>query len=636
MKIPSITSLMSRLWIREVAGYLAALFIFTLILLNRSPNLLRPLSMNVRFGFSWIVPLLFIILFLSFHTPGRQGKLFSLIATLSLFALALAGIWASGHTQSVSVSGLIPLYDAQAYYVDALRLLAGRSILEFSAARPLFTGLLATLLAITGRNLMIALAILTAVNALACYFVTKEIQRTHGSLAAVFLLIFLFLYYRYRTIGTVMSENLGLPLGMLGVALIWRGITNNSYRLVLYGLFIHTMGLNARPGAFFILPLMLLWGSWCLREADKRFSWRFFFLGGGAIGAGFALNLVIMRLIGAPSSVPFSQFSYALYGLASGGNSWSYVFKVHPELFEILEPKKTQTIYKLTFELIRNDPTLLFQGAFHNWSMLLSNSWYNAFSFAGGENYYINILTRWGLYLLCSLGFIKWMRNIADPYTSFITAATVGILISVPFVPPADSYGMRLYAASIIIFGLLPAMGLVFVLENLRITALHKPTIHATDSPAIAWYSTLLIFLLLIGPLIVRGTSYMSRTVATSCQADMNSIVILFSPGSYVNVIREKDFALDWLPVFHRGIFTRNAHSLPDKYLVRWLETIEPSTTLFDTLDYQSNKAVLVTLPTSLLPKYGSTVELCGRWKSDPVLQDYNIFVSDYAKLISD
>ena len=29
----------------------------------------------------------------------------------------------------------------------------------------------------------------------------------------------LFLYYRYRTIGTVMSENLGLPFGILGVAL---------------------------------------------------------------------------------------------------------------------------------------------------------------------------------------------------------------------------------------------------------------------------------------------------------------------------------------------------------------------------------------------------------------------------------
>jgi hypothetical protein len=592
--------------------------------------------MNVRFGFALVVPLLSIILYLSFHLPGWQGKMFNLTATLSLFALALAGVWASGHTQSISISGLIPLYDAQAYYIDALRLLAGRNIMEFSAARPLFTGLLATLLATSGHNLMIALTILTAVNALACYLVTKEIQRTHGSLAAVFLLIFLFLYYRYRTIGTVMSENLGLPFGILGVALIWRGITNSNYRLVLYGLFINTIGLNARPGAFFILPVMLLWGSWCFKGPDKFFSWRFFLMGIGAIGAGFALNLVIMRLIGTPSSVPFSQFSYALYGLASGGNSWSYIFEVHPELVGLLEPEKTRTIYKLTFELIRNHPTYVLQGAVHNWSMLLSNSWYNVFSFAGGENYYVNILTRWGLYLLCFLGLIKWIQNISDPYTSFVTAATVGILISVPFVPPADSYGMRLYAASVIIFGLLPTMGLVFALENLKVTALYKPPAHATDSTIVIWYSALLTFLLMIGPLIVRGTSYVSRSTTTSCQPDMDSIVILFDPGSFVNVIREKDSALDWLPVFHQGIFKRHTHGLTDSYLVKWLETIQPATTLLTTLDYQSNKAALVILPTSILPKYGSTVELCGRWESDPSLQDYNIFISDQVKPISD
>lgn len=635
MKRLNILSLMGRSWIREIAIYLAALLLFTLILLNRSPILLRPLSMHMRFGFGLIVPLSFTILFISFYTSGWPGKLFSLMATLSLFAFALAGVWASGYTQSVSISGLIPLYDAQAYYVDALRLLAGRSITDFSAARPLFSGLLATLLAITNSNLMIALAILTAVNALACYLATKEIQKTHGSLAAVFLLMFLFLYYRHRTIGTVMSENLGFALGVLGVALIWRGITNKSSRLLLYGLFINAIGLNARPGALLILPAILLWGSWSVREPDKRFSWRFFLLGSLTVVAGFVLNLVIMRLIGTASSVPFSQFSFAFYGLASGGNSWSYIFETHPELFALVEPERTWAIYKLTFELIRNDPMLILQGALHNWSMLFSNSWYNVFAFAGGENHSINILARGGLYLLCLLGFIKWMRNIADPYMSFIVVATAGILISVPFVPPADSYGMRLYAASIIIFGLLSAMGLVFVLENLKIQALYKPAVRTIDSPLLLWFSGLLSLLLLAGPLLVKGTSYVSPMRATSCPADRNSVVILFSPGSSVHVIREKDFALDWLPVFHKSIFKRNAHGLTDHHLVQWLETVKPSTTLLNTLDYQSNKAVLVTVPTSMLPEYGSAVELCGRWEKGPSLQNYDIFISEQAEIIS-
>jgi hypothetical protein len=633
MKLFNNTFSTSPFWIREAANYLIALSLFILILSNRSPNVLRPLSMNVRFGFGLIIPLLLIILFAAFHISGWLGKLLSLAATSSLFALGLAGVWASGHTQSVSISGLLPLYDAQSYYVDALRLLAGRSILEFSAARPLYTGVLAALLAVTGRNLMIALASLTAINALACYFASREIQRTHGSLAAVFLLVILFLYYRYRTIGTAMSENLGFPLGVLGVTLIWRGIKDHSDRLVLYGLFINTVALNARPGAFFVLPAMLLWGSWYFRESGKRLSWRFSILGLGVIGLGFVLNTVIMRLIGVSSSVPFAQFSYAIYGVASGGNSWSYVFQVHPELLNLSEPEKTRTIYHLTFELIRNHPMLILQGAVHNWSVIFSNSWYNLFSFVSGENNSINILTRWTLYGLSFLGIIKWIRNISDPYTSFSAAATLGVLLSVPFVPPADSYGMRLYAATIMIIGLLPTMGLVFILENLQIHTLYKPSVGAADSAFVPWLSALLIMFLTIGPLVVRGTSYLAQSKTTSCQPNMSSVLIQFDPGSYVSVIKEKQLALDWLPVFHQGIFKRNAHGLTDISLVQWLEDVPPATTLFNTLDYKSNKEVLIALPTRMMPADGSTVELCGTWEPDPSLQRYNIFVAEQATM---
>jgi len=584
--------------------------------------------MNVMFGFGLLVPLLSLLLLFTFHASGWPGKFISAVATLALFALALAGVWASGYTQSVSISGLLPLYDAQAYYVDALRLLAGRSIMEFSAARPLFTDLLATLLAITGRNLMITLAILTAINALACYLASQEILRTHGSLAAVFLVIFLFLYYRYRTIGTVMSENLGFSLGILGVATIWRGIADRSHRLVLYGLLILTVALNARPGVFFILPTILLWGSWLFRVPDRWLSWRFFLLGGCAIAAGFVLNFLVIRLIGTSSSVPFAQFSYALYGLASGGNSWSYVFHVHPELLDLVEPEKTRAIYNLAFELIRQHPNLIVQGALHNWSLLFSNSWYSLFSFIGGENDFINLLSRWVLYIFCFFGFLKWSRNVADPYLSFIVAATVGAFLSVPFVPPADSYGMRLYAASMMIFGLLPAMGLVFLLENFKINALHKPVLHSVNSFALTGFTSVLIFLLLIGPLTVRGTSALSRTPAASCPSDTDSIVIRLNPGSYVSLIKEKEFALDWLPVFHQGIFKRNVHGLTDTNLVQWMEDLAPSTTLLNTLDYQSNKSVIVALPTARLLKHGSSVELCGRWEADPLLKEYNIFVA--------
>jgi hypothetical protein len=618
-------------WIREAAIYLAAFFIFTLILLNRSPNVLRPLSMNMRFGFTWIIPLLVVVLYISFHISGLPGRLIRLTATLSMFAMALAGVWASGQTQSTYISGLIPLYDAQIYYVDALRLLAGRSMSEFSAARPLFAGWLATILALTDRDLTVALMVLTAVNGMASYFAAETVRRTHGTVPAIFLLIFLFLYYRYRTVGAAMSENAGLAFGVIGVTLIWQGITNKSSWLALFGIFVHTLALNARPGPFIILPALLLWGSWYFRTPNERFAWRFFLLGILLIVAGFATSLLLKQFLGVSSGVPFSQFSYAFYGLASGGNSWAYIFEAHPELREMAHPEVTWTAYRLTFDLIRDQPALLLQGALRNWSTLFSDSWYGLFSYVGGENRYLNLVTRGFIFVLCLLGLVKWLQKTSDPYTSFVVASTAGILFSVPFVPPTDAYGMRLYAASIILFGLLAAMGLSFALEKLRIPA--QTVAHVENSQGFIEFSVLLTSMMLIGPFLVRGTSPMPASAA-SCQPEMSSVVAHLDSGTSIRLIRERDPGLDWLPVFHFGFFRRNVHSVPDSRLANRLESIEPRSTLFYTLDYRSNNAALVIIPTAALPEPGSPIELCGEWESDPALEVFSIFVARSATVM--
>jgi hypothetical protein len=624
MKAASIPDFLTRSWLREAASYLAAFFIFTLILLNRSPNVLRPLSMNIRFGFTWVIPVLAIVLYLCFRIPGRLGKFLSLTATLSLFALVLGGVWASGHTQSTYISGLIPLYDAQNYYVDALRLLAGQRISAFSAARPLFTGFLATVLAITGRDLTIALMVLTAVNALACFFAAQTIQSTHGALVAVFLLLFLFVYYRYRTVGTVMSENVGFALGVTGITLLWRSIKNNSSQMAWYGLLLNALALNARPGPFFILPALLLWGSWHFSKPDQHFSWRFFLAGIVAVGIGFVSSLLIKQFFGVETGVPFSQFSYALYGLASGGNSWAYIFQVHPELKEMTQPDLTWTAYRLTLDLVRQQPALILQGALHNWSTLFSNSWYSLFAYVGGENPFLNLITRGFLYGLSVLGLIKWIRKPGDPYASLITVSAVGIFISVPLVPPTDAYGMRLYAASSIVFGLLPAIGLCFVLDQLKIKV--KPVVQETSSQEMIWYSVLLVLLILVGPFLVSGTSRISQKPATTCGPGMDSILAFFDAGTSIGLLKEKDPGMDWLPVFHYGHFKRNVHNLPDGHLVSRLENIDPHASLFYTLDYHSHREALIIVPTSMLPPVRSIVVICGQWEDDPALKAYSIF----------
>jgi hypothetical protein len=606
---------------------LISIIFFSLILANRSPNLLRPISMSLRTGFGLVIPVTALVLYLTFRIPKHIGELIGMAATLSLFALPLAGLWASGQSQSTILGGLIPLSDAESYYTDALQLMNGSPFSIFAARRPLFAGLLAVLLSLTGRNLMAALAILTAITGLACYFAVREVQRTHGAEIAVFLLMVIFLFNRAHS-GISMSENLGVALGTLGFGLLWRGASAKSLLYIFGGLLTTTLALNARAGAFFILPILILWTGWLLRE-NKLIPWKILFISTGAVVLGFILNLALTRLVAVPSGVPFANFSYTLYGLASGGKSWVYIFEAHPEVLKIQEPEHSKRIYQLAIELIRANPMQAVHGALFNWKMLFSDSWYNIYAYIGGENWRLTIITRWSMYILCVVGIFAWFRNRRDPIQCLVLASAVGVFISVPFLPPTDAYRMRPYAASIVIFAALPAMGLAYIINQMKRISLVDKILdkgsYLSYTPMLA-FAFVLIPILLFGPILIRTTAKPQSVQATSCTDGLTPIVIRFDEGTYINLKKQNDPFLDWMPNFHTGTFRENSHSLADSYLINWAENIEPPKSIFLTLDYLNRQKVMAVIPTSILPKTGTLVQFCGQWENDPNLAGYGIF----------
>ena len=176
--------------------------------------------------------------------------------------------------------------DASFYYQDSLRIIMGQDISHFSAMRPFFPGFLSFLMNLTDRNFMFSLAIITAIAAIGIYFTVREVQRTHGTEVAVFLLLILFLYFRHHS-GTSMSETLGMPLGALGMALVWRSLEKRSQVLAVFGLFVCAFALNVRPGTMFILPLILLWAAWILRKPNEFIAIKFLFVGAAVIALSF-------------------------------------------------------------------------------------------------------------------------------------------------------------------------------------------------------------------------------------------------------------------------------------------------------------------------------------------------------------
>jgi hypothetical protein len=285
-----------------------SILVFSLILVNRNPNILRPLSMSLRTGFGLVIPSTALALFFLLRIPGRVGELIAITGVLSLFALPLAGVWASGKSQSVLFNGLIPLADAANYYIDSLRILVGWKISHFSAMRPIFPGFLSLLQAITGRNFMASLGILTAIAGYSAYFTSREVQRTHGAAAGTSLMILLFLFFRHHA-GTSMSEILGMSVGVLGTGVIWHGLDRRSLPLSVFGLFALSLALNIRPGTMFVLPLVLLWIARIFRRPRGWVSLKAILWGMGVILISFFTNSLFVKMLADSSGTAFSNFS---------------------------------------------------------------------------------------------------------------------------------------------------------------------------------------------------------------------------------------------------------------------------------------------------------------------------------------
>ncbi len=244
------------------------LLIYAAVLIVGVPT---EISLAVRHGFTSILVAIILLFYLLYRQSGWTGTLASLSLTLILFALPLSAMWNSGFSDGSIIGGLLPLNDPNAYSWEAGRLLEGENFTAWGSRRPLFTGMLASLLGLTQQNLQVTLAILVAITAISCFLLAREIQHQHGIAAGILVLTILFLFYR-NYIGKLLTENLGLALGAVGFALLWRGAGQKQIDNCLLGILLLTLALNARAGAFFILPAIILWSKSLFAALPTRWN----------------------------------------------------------------------------------------------------------------------------------------------------------------------------------------------------------------------------------------------------------------------------------------------------------------------------------------------------------------------------
>jgi hypothetical protein len=612
--------------LRVVIVLFFSIFVFWVIAV-RSPSILRPLSMLLRTGYTLVVPAVYIVLYLGFRLKGWLGDLFSLLLISSVLALALAGVWASGLTESGLLSGVIPMFDSANYYSDSLRLLAGQEFSAMSTQRPLFSAFFAFLLWVTNHDLLHALALLTLLVALACYLLVKEIHKTHGPAIAAFIFVFIFIYYRYHS-GVVRTENLGILFGVLGTALIWRGISNRHQFHLLAGILLTSIGMIARAGAFFILPLLVLWGAVFFRQKGKLISWRFMAAAMVAVAVAFFANQLTTNSFGASDVVPFGNFSYSFYGLASGGKSWAYVLEIYPQASPL-------EIYKMAIQVILERPGLLVKGVIYNYAMFFSNTNYGLFSYMGGEGEIISAISYWILLLLSLLGIWNWFQHRKDPYLGFVMVSAIGLLLSVPFLQPTDTFRLRAYATSIVILALLPSMGLHGIFTKLKMDKLNPRIVDLDHENYLVVFSIFVLAIVILGPFASKGTDQVPELGQSNCEAGLIPVVVRYDPGGMVHLVSQNTLLLDRAPNYHIGTFRRSVHGFPNFNFMSWaLDSITPNHTLFSALDYRSFRPVLAVVKSDTLPSPPALLELCGIWEENSDIVQFNVFYVSTVSLI--
>ena len=205
-----------------------------------------------EFGLERIIFLLLVFTLL-IRMEGMWGKWLTLTFTLLLFSLSLIYKWQTADNFS-TVGGLFPVRDAYDYYQGAQTIIYGRDLSGSSTYRPIYTAFLATVMWIANGNLQMVLILLAILNALAIFCVSIEINRIlENSLFSAIFLVFGYIFFR-RFSGTLLTENLGFLMGNLTLFFLLRGAASQKLNHILFGLFLLTFGLNARAGAYLILP----------------------------------------------------------------------------------------------------------------------------------------------------------------------------------------------------------------------------------------------------------------------------------------------------------------------------------------------------------------------------------------------
>lgn len=543
-----------------------------------------------------------------------------LVVAIAVSVAPIFGFWFSGRSTGNALGGLLPWNDAMGYFSCAHNVLDGNDLRGICQRRPLYTLFLSTLTAISGRDLQIALLVQGALFGAAAFLLARAVHARFGTPAALMsFAVLLGMAGQYTT--ATMTENAGLLYGIFGIYFLWRGVGTAGAAAIAAGIFLLTLGLNARAGAFFVLPALVIWAAVAAHER-RRARIVVTMAAIAAILGGFLFNHAALATLGGNPRLAHSNFADVLYGVTAGGKRWTQIYTDHPEIFEQSQGKaaEVRNIYAAALDNVIRRPHLFAEGYLRG----LAHYVYAQFRYVEFQP------LRFLFILLWWLGLVTAFRRRKERHHSLLLAMAIGIITSAPFI--TWDAGSRVYAATLPVDALIVALGLLaaqaFLLRRFAGVEPAHP-MRNPPLPAAMALATIITVAAFPVPLMLRPWTALSAVASHPCDDGRPPIVVrsgLESP--FLRIAAKGETTLFPLNVSVDGFrdgMTSDVHL--GEALVRL-----PAGTVFlwgyQLLEGRFGKRVMLIWEDGMPPAKGKTMRFCTKSERRQELPDFSVVKS--------
>lgn len=400
------------------------------------------------------------------------------IATLGYAAMLLGFAWqhfvvgAASDSQNI-IAGSIPWGDALMFLKQADGMaLRGQMPFGFNG-RLLYPLLFSTWLTATKLDVQLACLADVALFAFAGALAIRAVYLRVGFGGAVAFTLTILFYYQSYCCMRIMTENLGLSLGLIGLSFLLQTGPPASSKNYWLSLATYSLATAARPAAVFALAgpaVAILETSWSrVKALSNRLRIMALICAGIAgIGlSGFVFNSLVVRMVLDQPSSAYGNSLFFIYGVVTD-TQWNDAHRAFGRDFD----KGRKMILQSLWE----HPEKAAAGVMH--------AYYHMFEQAylyGRYQPYRNILSLLSLAGLIACLFHERFRRDRRA----VAFSLLGFSLSIPIAPPWP-IGMRAYAVFIPVLALLVACGIWVVLrlaglrslpDSPEATSINKPTL---------------------------------------------------------------------------------------------------------------------------------------------------------------